>query len=198
LASFETLGSKIKMISEAVKKQLRLPKTGQIGYVITDMNKTIAYYKNVFGISPWMLLDARPEPCIEKGKEVHPLLRIALAYQGSVQLELIQVVEGESFHLNHVKEGREKAHHLGFMVQDINKRLDSCREMGIGIVQRGTIRASGIVVDYAYLDTVDQTGIIIELLQWRVGPVPLPMNRLVFSFLCWVGSRTLLKGRVIK
>ena len=186
------------MISDAVKKQLRLPKTGQIGYVITDINKTIAYYKNAFGISPWMLLDARPEPCIEKGKEVHPLLRIALAYQGSVQLELIQVVEGESFHLNHVKEGREEAHHLGFMVQDINKRLDSCREMGIGIVQRGTIRASGIVVDYAYLDTVDQAGIIIELLQWRVGPVPLPMNRLVFSFLCWVGSRTLLKGRVIK
>jgi catechol 2,3-dioxygenase-like lactoylglutathione lyase family enzyme len=198
LASFETLGSKIKMISDAVKKQLRLTKTGQIGYVITDINKTIAYYKNTFGISPWMLLDARPEPCIEKGKEVHPLLRIALAYQGSIQLELIQVVEGESFHLNHVKEGREEAHHLGFMVQGINKRLDSCREMGIGIVQRGTIRASGIVVDYAYLDTVDQTGIIIELLQWRVGPVPLPMNRLVFSFLCWVGSRTLLKGRVIK
>ena len=63
------------MISDAIRKKLRLPKTGQVGYVVTDINKTIAYYKDTFSISPWMLLDTRPEPCIEKGKEIHPLLR---------------------------------------------------------------------------------------------------------------------------
>jgi len=186
------------MISDAVKKQLGLPEVGQIGYVVTDVPNTIAYYRDTFGIRPWMLLDERPEPCIEKGKEVHPLLRIALAYEDSTQLELIQVVEGETFHLNHVKEGKKEAHHLGFMVHNINKRLDDCHKMGIEILQRGTIRDSGLTIDYAYLDTVDQIGIIIELLQWRLGPVPLPINRLVFNFLCLVGARTLLKGRVIK
>lgn len=186
------------MISDAVKKQLRLPEVGQIGYVVTDVPNTIAYYKDAFGISPWMLLDERPEPCIEKGKEVHPLLRIALAYEDSVQLELIQVLEGETFHLNHVKEGKKEAHHLGFMVHNINKRLADCHKMGIEILQRGTIKDIGLTIDYAYLDTVDQAGIIIELLQWRLGPVPLPVNRLVFNFLCSVGARTFLKGRVIK
>ncbi len=190
-----------KMISDAVKKQLRLPEVGQIGYVVTDVPNTITYYKDAFGISPWMLLDERPEPCVERGKEVHPLLRIALAYEDSVQLELIQVMEGETFHLNQVKEGKEskeEAHHLGFMIQNINKRLDDCHKMGIEILQRGTIKDSGLTIDYAYLDTVDQVGIIIELLQWRLGPVPLPVNKLVFNFLCLVGSRTFLKGRVIK
>jgi len=187
-----------KMISDAVKKQLGLPEVGQIGYVVTDINSTIAYYKDTFGISPWMLLDERPEPCVEKGKEVHPLLRIALAYEDSVQLEFIQVVEGETFHLNHVKEGKEEAHHLGFMVHNISKRLDDYRRRGIEIVQRGTIKDVGLTIDYAYLDTVDQAGIIIELLQWRLGPLPLPVNRRVFNFLCLVGARTFLKGRVIK
>ena len=186
------------MISDGIKKQLGLPEVGQIGYVVADVPNTIAYYKDAFGISPWILLDARPHPCIEGGKEIHPLLRIALAYEDSVQLELIQVVEGESFHLNHVEEGKKEAHHLGFMVHNINKRLDDYRRRGIEILQRGTIKDSGLTIDYAYLDTIDQAGIIIELLQWRLGPVPLPVNRLVFNFLCSVGARTFLKGRVIK
>lgn len=187
------------MISDAVKKQLGLPEmVGQVGYVVTDVPKTIAYYRDTFGISPWVLLDERPEPCVERGEEIHPLLRIALAYEGPTQLELIQVVEGETFHLNHVKEGKEEAHHLGFLVHNINKRLDDYRKRGIEIVQRGTIRDSGLIVDYAYLDTIDQAGIIIELLQWRLGPLPLPVNRMVFNLLCLVGARTFLKGRVIK
>ena len=111
---------------QSVVKQLKLPKLGQIGYVVKDVDKTVSYYRDTLGIRPWMLLDERPEPCIEKGKEVHPLLRIALAYMGSVQVELIQVVEGESVHLNHPAESLWRVHHLGFMVQDIDKRLDAC------------------------------------------------------------------------
>jgi len=186
------------MVPDAVKKQLRLPKLGQIGYVVTDIDKTMAYYKDTLGISPWIVLDERPAPCIEKGKEVHPLLRIALAYMGPVQMELIQVEEGESLHLNHVRESKGGVHHLGFMVQDLDKRLDACHKMGIGILQRGTIKDIGFTIDYAYLDTVDQAGIILEFIQWRMGSVPLPINRSVYNVVSWVGSKTLLKGRVIK
>ena len=181
-----------------MRKQLRLPKLGQIGYVVTDLDKTLAYYKDTLGVGPWMLLDERPEPCVENGKEVHPVLRIALAYVGPVQIELIQVVDGESFHLNHVRESKGGVHHLGFMVQDLSKRLEACRKMGIGILQRGTIKDIGFTIDYAYLDTVDRAGIFIEFLQWRLGSIPVPINRLVHNVVCWIGSGTLLKGRVIK
>jgi len=186
------------MISDDVKKQLRLPELGQMGYVVPDIHKAIAYYKDALGISPWILLDERPEPCIEQGKKIHPLLRIALAYSGSVQIELIQVAEGETLHLNHVKEAKEEVHHLGYMVQDLNKRLDACHKMGIDVLQRGTIKDTGLTVDYAYLDTVKRAGIILEFIQWRLGPIRLPINRFVFKVACWAGSWTLLKGRVIR
>jgi catechol 2,3-dioxygenase-like lactoylglutathione lyase family enzyme len=186
------------MVAKSVVKQLKLPKLGQIGYVVKDVDKTVSYYRDTFGIRPWMLLDERPAPCIEKGKEVHPLLRIALAYMGSVQVELIQVVEGESVHLNHPEESPWRIHHLGFMVQDINKRLDACQKVGIGVLQRGTIRDIGFTVDYAYLDTVEQAGVVMELIQWRLGVLPLPTNRLTFNILCLAGSGSFLKGRVIK
>lgn len=186
------------MMGKSVIKQMKLPKLGQIGYVVKDVDKTVSYYRDTLGIRPWMLLDERPEPCLEKGKEVHPLLRIALAYMGTVQVELIQVVEGESVHLNHPEESQWRVHHLGFMVQDIDKRLDACQKLGIGLLQRGTIRDIGFMVDYAYLDTVEQAGVVIEFIQWRLGAVPLPVNRLIFNILCRAGSRTFLKGRVIK
>jgi len=186
------------MMGKSVIKQMKLPKLGQIGYVVKDVDKTVSYYRDTLGIRPWMLLDERPEPCLEKGKEVHPLLKIALAYMGSIQVELIQVVEGESVHLNHPAESPWRVHHLGFMVQDINKRLDACQKLGIGLLQRGTIRDIGFMVDYAYLDTVEQAGVVIEFIQWRLGAVPLPVNRLIFNILCRAGSSTFLKGRVIK
>ncbi|MCD6569734.1 MAG: VOC family protein [Deltaproteobacteria bacterium] len=185
------------MIPDDIKRQLKLPGLGQLGYIVTDINKTIAYYRDTFGIGPWMLLDERPNPCIEKGKGVAPLFKIALAYTGSVQVELIQIVKGESFHLDHVKESKGGVHHLGFMVQDLDKRLDACDRAGIGILQKGTIRDMGFIVDYAYLDTADQAGIIIEFIQWRLGPIPLPINRLTFNVVCWAGSKTLLKGQIL-
>jgi len=186
------------MISEAIKERLRLPEVGQLGYVVSDVDQAIVRYKEAFGVGPWMLLDARPEPCIEGGREVRPLLRIALAYAGSVQVEFIQVIEGESFHLKHVGKSEGEVHHLGFMVQDIDKRLDAYRKSGIEVLQRGTIREAGVRVDYAYLDTVGQAGIIIELLRWRLGMLPLPVNRVTFNIACGMGSKTLLKGRVIR
>jgi methylmalonyl-CoA/ethylmalonyl-CoA epimerase len=186
------------MVSDTVKKRLRLPRLGQIGYVVTDVSKTMSYYRDTFGVGPWILLDEKPEPCIENGKEVHPVLRIALASVGPVQMELVQVVEGESYHLDHLRESGGGLHHLGFMVRDLDRRLDACKEMGIGILQRGTIRDVGMTVDYAYLDTVDEAGIILEFIQWRMGPIPLPINRLVHNLVCLAGSSTLLKGRVIR
>ncbi len=83
------------------------------------------------------------------------------------------------------------------MVQGLEKRLDACQKLGIAVLQRGTIKDIGFTVDYAYLDTVDEAGVVIEFIQWRVGALPLPANRLIFNTLCRAGSHGFLKGRVV-
>ena len=185
-------------IPDDVRKRLRLPKVGQIGYVVSDVRETIAYCRDALGIRPWLLLDERPDPCIERGKRVHPVLRIALAHAGGVQVELIEVMEGESYHLDHLAGSQARIHHLGFMVQDLERRLDEAHKLGFGLVQRGTITDIGIKVDYAYLDTVEAAGTVLELIQWRLGPLPMPINGTVHNLICALGSRTLFRGRVIK
>ncbi len=185
-------------LPDDIAEKLKLPEVGQIGYVVRDVGETIAFCRDMYGIRPWMILEERPDPCIERGKEVHPVLRIGLAYAGPAQLELIQVVEGETFHSKHLEKPEAEVHHLGFMVQDLEKRLDACSGTGIEVLQRGTIRESGFNVDYAYLDTVEQAGIVLELIQWRLGPIPIPINRSMHNLVSRLGSATIFRGRIIK
>lgn len=185
------------MDAGAIAKRLRLPKVAQLGFVVADMDKAIAWYKDTAGVRPWMLMDERPEPCLERGKEVHPVLRIALAYSGPMQMELIQVTEGESFHLARVKDSPGGVHHFGFLVGDLERRLTACRAMGVDVLQRGTIRDTGMVIDYAYLDTLSEAGTYFELIRWRFGPLPMPVNSLSFRLLARLGGSTVFKGRVI-
>ena len=185
-------------IPDDLRKQLRLPKVGQIGYVVSDVDETVAYCRDALGIRPWLVLHKRPDPCIERGKRVHPHLRIALAHAGGVQIELIEVTEGETYHLDHLKKSEAEIHHLGFMVQDLESRLDEAQKMGFELIQRGTIREMGIKVEYAYLDTAQTAGTVIELIQWRLGPLPMPINGAVHNLICALGSKTLFRGRVIK
>ena len=186
------------MIPDSIVKELGLPKVAQIGYVVADLSEAIAFCRDAFGMRPWLVQEERPEPCVQRGEEVHPVLKIALTYAGPVQIELIEVLEGETFHLDHVREAKEGPHHLGFTVPDVDKRLDACRSMGIGVIQRGTIHETGfVVVDYAYLDTVDRAGIVLELIRWHLGPISVPFNRSLFNFVCRLGSRTLFRGRVV-
>lgn len=187
-----------QVIPQDVTEQLRLPSVSQIGYIVPDIDEAIAFCRDAFGMRPWLLMEERPEPCIQRGESVHPVLKIGLTYAGPLQIELIQVMEGETFHLDHIRDSKEGAHHLGFMVRNLNKRLKVCADTGIDVIQRGTIKDKGFVVDFAYLDTVERAGIVLELIQWRLGPIPVPINRLVHQVVSAVGSWTFFRGRVIK
>ena len=43
----------------------------------------------------------------------------------------------------------------------------ACREAGIEVLQQATLKQLGITIDYAYLDTLDSVGVILEFIQTR-------------------------------
>jgi catechol 2,3-dioxygenase-like lactoylglutathione lyase family enzyme len=49
----------------------------------------------------------------------------------------------------------------------LEERLQACRDAGIEVLVRGTLKKLGMTIDYAYLDTVDQVGVILEFIQTR-------------------------------
>ncbi|MDY6796593.1 MAG: VOC family protein [Actinomycetota bacterium] len=150
-----------------VKEHLRMPALEQVGIVVTDLNKAIDYYRGTFGIGPWLILEGETEYCMDRGREITLKGRIGMGYSGRIQFELIEILEGDSFHLHTLGDRDEGLHHLGFAVDNLEERLAACREAGIDILQRGTLKQMGMTIDYAYLDTIETVGVILEFIQTR-------------------------------
>jgi hypothetical protein len=186
-----------RMVPEELRRQLRLPRVGQLGYVVGDVREAVNRHRDALGIRPWLVLD-ESHPITLRGVPGRCTLRLGMAYSGAVQVELIQVLEGASIHTEATQQPEGTLHHLGFMVQGIRGRLDECRRRGIGILQSGTIAEAGITTEYAYLDTVARAGVVLELIQWRLGPLPFPSNRITFNAVCGIGAWTAFRGRVVR
>lgn len=155
---------------------LGLPGLGQVGIVVKDLDRTMKYYQEVFGIGPWVVSEGGVDWCEMRGREVDIDRNVALAQAGTVQIELIQMLEGESIHREFLGERGEGVHHLGFFVKDIDDRLEAASRAGIEILQQGTIKQKGLTVRYAYMDTTDTGGTIIEFIEARFFGIPFPMR----------------------
>lgn len=155
---------------------LEVPWLGQIGIVVKDIDTTIDYLQKVFGIGPWAVFEGGPESCTDMGREVDFKGRMAMAQAGPVQVELIQVLEGETIHSRFLSEHGEGLHHVGFFVRNLEERLRAAREAGMEVLQRGTLKQMGLSIDYAYLDTTEIGGVVIEYIEPRFMGLPFPMR----------------------
>ncbi len=86
----------------------------------------------------------------------------AFAQSGSVELELIQVLEGETIHTEFLREKGEGLHHLRFKVDDLDAKLAGLAKEGIDVIFRKNLNG----VDFAYLNTDRFGGIMIELIEY--------------------------------
>jgi len=126
-------------------------KIDQIGVVTDNLDRLAEYFKENFGVD-FAIFETEQEG----GK-----LKIGLTNLGEVQLELIQVVEGETIHADFLRRKGGGLHHIGFFVKDLDEKLRIAREKGINVVERGEIAG----VRYAYLDTEKDVGITLEFIQ---------------------------------
>lgn len=148
-------------------RHLHMPKLTQVGLYVKDMEKAIRQYEELFGIGPWLVQEGDTVSCVHRGCEVKVKGRMAMGYSGKIQFELIQILEGNNLYLETLGGLEEGIHHLGFAVNNLEERLQACREAGIEVLQRGKLKKLGMTIDYAYLDTLDQVGVILEFIQSR-------------------------------
>lgn len=159
----------------SVPDQLHMPRLGQIGIYVKDTRQAIERFENVFGIGPWLVQTMQDKHCSYQGCESRLRSIISVAYSGRIQLELIEVLEGPNVYLDTLGGRDEGLHHLGFEVSDLEERLRACREAGIGVLQRGTFKRLGMRFDFAYLDTLEEVGVILEFIQTSLLGIKLRM-----------------------
>ena len=148
------------MTTDDMKKKLQLPEVSQIGVVVKNVDQVVNFLQSTFGLGPFRIQQVEAPNVWDRGEEKHIKARLAFAMVGQVELELIQILEGESAHLEFLREHGEGLHHLGFRVKDFQTKLEQARAMGFKVLQTGP---TGRL--YAYLDTRETGGVIIELIE---------------------------------
>jgi len=148
------------MTADDVKQQLQLPDVGQIGVVVEDLDRAVGFFQSAFGLGPFRIQEAEAPNVWDRGEEKHIKARLGFVTMGQVEIELIHIVEGDSVHLEFLREHGEGLHHLGFRVKDFESKLQQAKAMGFEVLQTGPLGRF-----YAYLDTREHGGVIFELIE---------------------------------
>ena len=80
------------MTVDDVRRQLQLPGVGQIGVVVEDLDRAIAFYESAFGLGPFDIREVGAPNVWDRGQEKQIKARLAFATIGQVELELIQIL----------------------------------------------------------------------------------------------------------
>lgn len=111
-----------------VPKELNLPPVNQIGFVVKDLDKAMEFYKPLFG--EFAVMDANDMEWDYRGTPETSSLRIAFANSGDVEIELIEWVSGETPHKEFLDAGREGMHHLRFVVDNVEEKVEEAKTHG--------------------------------------------------------------------
>jgi len=138
------------------------PPIDQVGFVVRDLDQAVACYAPVFGA--FKQVDAELREVDYRGRRVDCRLRIATANSGPVEIELIELVEGEAIHREFLEQGREGPHHLRFPVDDLDAAVEAAGKAGLLPVFGKRFSPT---VAFSYLEAPD--GMLFELLEIRAG-----------------------------
>ena len=139
----------------------------QLGYVYRDIQKQAKILEEKLELLPFAFLENKPTPYLYRGKESIVQTMIGFSRTLNVQIELIQVLEGECIFKEFIDSGREGLHHFGVYVDDVDQVLNDYLEKGYQIVHQGLTAG---VRKVAYIDTFDDLGVYIEFQQTKKKP----------------------------
>ena len=141
--------------------------TMQLGIVVHDLEATVRRYEDDYGIGPWRFdrIDlGEANDYREYGEPVERSNRIAIAMVGRVMWELIEPLDEDGIYARFLAEKGEGVHHVAVATSDFDETFARAeRKDGVML----SCKHSGI--DIAYLDTLRDLGVTIEIFSGTPG-----------------------------
>ena len=132
--------------------KLQVKAVAQISWAVKDIDTVIEAWSRLYGIGPWTF--GKHSGIGAKGRPWK--IRLAWAYIGPVQIELVQPVEGRIVHSRFLDTWGEGLHHIGFHVDDVDGEVANLVAQGAKLIMHEPGRV-------AYLDAGGPGGAIFEL-----------------------------------
>jgi catechol 2,3-dioxygenase-like lactoylglutathione lyase family enzyme len=137
--------------AEAPESAFLTPPIKQCALVVADLDASVRRWTEQLAIGPWT--GYRLEPPLLKqmryrGEDVEFSLRHALAWQGEMQFELVQPLDGPSIFSDHLRSHGEGLHHVGRYVSD--HPAATAAALAAGFVELQSARGFGAEGDGAF------------------------------------------------
>lgn len=146
----------------------------QLGFVVRDLDRAVRHWTQVLGVGPFLFLEngtgRPPAPSLFRGEPQVIELRLAFAYMGEVQIELIeQVNDAASPYREFLAAGREGLQHLGYAVPDFARAHAGL--LTAGYSPELEIPIAGQTERITYFRAPDLMGTMVEIVppQWRAA-----------------------------
>jgi methylmalonyl-CoA/ethylmalonyl-CoA epimerase len=130
----------------------------QQAYVVDDMAGAQAAMQATLGCSTFATLPATDLDYEFRGRTTSCAMELAFGRSGNVQIELLQPVRGEGLHVEFLASNGPGAHHLGFLVDDLEAVVAATSYEKVMGSQFGSLT-------FCYLDTFADFGLYVELVE---------------------------------
>lgn len=139
----------------------------QIGIIVRDVDRAVAYYENVLGMGPWEVSYMRGDQpptedlTINGKRETGIVSKLAFSHAYGIEIELIEPIADSAFKRWLDTHG-PGIHHIAAVTDTpYETLLDSYRQ---STGRDPWIRGQGIggLMDYSFLDLREETGLIVE------------------------------------
>lgn len=107
----------------------------QLGYVVADLDASVRAWSTQLEIGPWSIFRNVTLTCEYRGSPSAPLIDVALAFRGAMQIELIQQKdESDSPYRRMIEQQSYGLHHFAFLSEAIHDDIETARGTGLQTV----------------------------------------------------------------
>lgn len=137
----------------------------QVAFATNNLDALMRTWNDKYGVGPWEVMDLDPSRLTNTTIDGAPVdygMRLARARIGSnVVIELCEPMDDNSIYAESLRlhNGADHVHHIMCRTDNYDQTLQDFSNRGVGNAMGGSLNG----LDYAYLDSVGDLGIWIEL-----------------------------------
>ena len=142
-------------------------KVTQIGLIVGDVEGYAKRYAQFLGVEvPEINISEMEDKAMTRylGKPTQARVKMAFFHFDNITLELLEPVGGPSTWKDFLDQRGDGVHHIAFDVQGMDERIEAMQDRGVSLIQQGRW-TGGAGGRYAYLESTDRLGVIVELLE---------------------------------
>jgi hypothetical protein len=158
----------VDAIGKEFRTRFAFPDIHQIGLVVPDVEKAADDLEKQ-GLGPFFIANGKVKVWEERGEKKGFSGKMGLATHEGFEIELLEPGTGSDFYASCVDAGgRPVVQHLGFLVKDVDVWASILSQAGSQVWVKGDMGVWPIRTRFAYMDTIKESGIILEFIAWSI------------------------------